>query len=83
MRYPISNLEKVYWDLATKYKLRKEQIEEVILSQFRFVDFTIRNTDITKDVKGINLTHIGKFLPRFKTIEYHKKLREKRNSNNN
>ena len=68
MRYPISNLEKVYWDLATKYKLRKEQIEEVILSQFRFVDFTIRNTDITKDVKGINLTHIGKFLPRFEIL---------------
>ena len=73
MKDPLSNLDKIYWDLATKYKLRKEQIEEIILSQFRFVDVSISNTNIKdpKTIKGINITHLGKFLPRKKRIEKH------------
>lgn len=75
MKNPLSNLDNIYWDLAKKYNLRKEVIENIIECQFRFVHELIKNSDINdiNTFKSVNLTHLGKYLPRKWRIHKHMK----------
>lgn len=69
--------QKLIYKLSKKYNISDLEIERIVDSQFRVLLETINE----KDIKVVQLKHLGKFMPVKRRLEYETKNKATRTDN--